>query len=501
MRHLTIMERVSLLGLAGVLVAGSRLLDSFPSISAGGSTAIDVAAVVLLAGLAVAVGRSMSHQVLGIAEAIEATARDEIGPALPRSVRGEFARIRVAIDRLRESRGERQRREREQSNFVQSEKAARRANLANMADQVETATDAGMRSIVDGSQQLRGKADHMRSSLAVVHAASTETVRAAEGSRAMNDGATRLSEEVIAALTGIADQVRRGSDVGRAAVERAHGSRATIDALAKSATDIGEIVNVITSIADQTNLLALNATIEAARAGEAGRGFAVVASEVKTLATLTGKSTEQIGGKIAEIQAAARQAAASLASVAEGIDQLSAVTSSIAATMEQQRAATQSFSSSVRETNAAVSDVAGRMAEIAEMVTRSNESAAEVAGVAGEMQHVSQVLRAEIPEIVRRALWADQRDHQRFDVTATAEVEVGGRVTQVGVLDISQGGAKLERVPGLINGSSLKVTIQDLRPLEGKVSWISTEHFGIHFNSPLAGEEVQRLLARAAKAA
>src|SRR5207244_11291638 len=100
----------------------------------------------------------------------------------------------------------------------------------------------------------------------------------------------------------IARQVTESAAIsGKAAVE-AKRTDQTVQALADSAQKIGEVVELINSIAAQTNLLALNATIEAARAGEAGKGFAVVAAEGKALAEGTRQATQQISDTMRDLE-------------------------------------------------------------------------------------------------------------------------------------------------------------------------------------------------------
>ncbi len=83
-----------------------------------------------------------------------------------------------------------------------------------------------------------------------------------------------------------------------------------VNQLNVNAQNAGSILDTISSIAEQTNLLALNAAIEAARAGEQGRGFAVVADEVRTLASRTQSSTQEINNVLLQLQEQTKQASA-----------------------------------------------------------------------------------------------------------------------------------------------------------------------------------------------
>jgi len=503
MRRLTIAERLGVVALVPLLVCFLARWIDLPALEVGslavsGALIVDVAVVVLAAGLAALVARSLHEPIEEAGETIDAMVRAELDAA-PGELSGrrtEIDRLLARVDQLSELLREQNRRDLAVIDADRRRQSDRRGNLTNMANQIENATECGMRAIVDGSLALRAKADVMRTAFEAVHVASDDTARVAESSRAMNHEATRFSEQIIEAIGAIAQQVGRGSVASRDAVARANTSREIINALAAAADDIGEIVGVINSIASQTNLLALNATIEAARAGPAGKGFAVVAMEVKSLANETGKSTEQIGAKIAEIQSRTRQVVSSLANVAEAIDQLSTVTDSIAAAMEQQRSAMEGFSANAHRTNAAVSDVAGRMVDIAKMVVTSTASASDVADVALDMQRTSEALRSEIPDIVRQALRADMRDYPRYDVDATGVVGTEGNGIDLRVFDISEGGARIAKVDGLAVGMDLMLTFRGLEPIAGKIVREAQDSFGLSFEpQKLKTEEVRRLIA------
>ena len=115
----------------------------------------------------------------------------------------------------------------------------------------------------------------------------------------------RLTEEGSKITTDAVNEIQSLSDsVGQAKV--------VITKLSENSSDIASVLDVIRGIADQTNLLALNAAIEAARAGEQGRGFAVVADEVRTLASKTQQSTQDIQKMIESLQTGVEEAVQSI---------------------------------------------------------------------------------------------------------------------------------------------------------------------------------------------
>ena len=187
------------------------------------------------------------------------------------------------------------------------------------------------------------------------------------------------TEQLSASVGEISGQVSMALEISVEAVDQANHTNNIVSGLADAGDKIGEVVELINSIAEKTNLLALNATIEAARAGEAGRGFAVVASEVKTLATQTSNATDEIRTQIASVQTTTQEAVGAIESITSTITQINEISTTIASSVEQQAAVTNEISSNMMQASQGVDEINASINEIAESARSANDETQKVA--------------------------------------------------------------------------------------------------------------------------
>ena len=321
---------------------------------------------------------------------------------IPGSDRGdEIGDLAKTVTVIRQN-AEQKAREEAETKATQDQIAAqqRRADMVRLADQFESAVGEIVETVSSASTELEASATTLTATAERSQELTTMVAAASEEASTNVQSVASATEQLSGSVTEISRQVQDSARMANEAVDQARRTNERVSALSKAAARIGDVVELINTIAAQTNLLALNATIEAARAGEAGRGFAVVASEVKALAEQTSKATGEIGQQITGIQGATEESVGAIKEISATIERLSEISANIAAAIEEQGAATQEISRNVQQAAQGTQQVSSNITDVQRGASETGSASSQLLAAAQSLSGDSNRLRSEVSKFL-----------------------------------------------------------------------------------------------------
>ncbi|MFP8968106.1 methyl-accepting chemotaxis protein [Pokkaliibacter sp. CJK22405] len=259
------------------------------------------------------------------------------------------------------------------------------------------------RQLAQASAQLEKVASHSQK-ISTEQNAAVESIVAASTEMSAVVNHVAESTQAAAAETSQADtHAIHGQDMVRSTLDSMHALQRHVDSassvIGQLSQDVGEIssvLGIIQGIAEQTNLLALNAAIEAARAGEQGRGFAVVADEVRSLASRTQQSTQDIDRMIERLKTGAtnavnsmQQGASQATRTAEQAQQTDEVLQAIGAAIRHIRDMSHQISTASEEQSSTTEDITRHITHIGDLSRDNAQEARQVTEASDYLNQLS----------------------------------------------------------------------------------------------------------------
>lgn len=368
-------------------------------------TVMSVSAGGLLLGIAIAlfIGlKAMSQPIARLKLAMEGLARNDLKIEVPeKDRRDEIGEMAKTVEVFKTNALEVERLKAAQLEVEKQAAEQRRRDMFNLADGFERAVGEIIDAVGSASTELEASSSTLATTAQRAQEL-TSVVAVASGEATGNvQSVATATEELSSSVNEISRQVQESARMASEAVNQARTTTERVSELSIAATRIGDVVELINTIAGQTNLLALNATIEAARAGEAGRGFAVVASEVKTLAEQTAKATGEISQQISGIQNATQESVTAIRDISATIERLSEVSSTIAAAVEEQGAATQEISRNVQQAAHGTQQVSTNITDVQRGAAETGSASSQVLSTAKMLATDSTRLKDEVGKFLR----------------------------------------------------------------------------------------------------
>lgn len=360
-----------------------------------------VLAIVVMLSLAGSVGFSflgVSWPLSQLSGALNRMADGESNFEISGATRGdEIGDVAKAVVVIREN-AEQRAREEADAKASRDKHAVeqRRVDMINLADAFESAVGEIVETVSSAATRLENSASTLTSTAERAQELTTMVSAASEEASTNVQSVASATGELTSSVHEISRQVQESARVASDAVGQARTTTVRVGELSKAASRIGDVIELINTIAGQTNLLALNATIEAARAGEAGRGFAVVASEVKALAEQTAKATGEISEQISGIQSATQDSVGAIREISHTIEKLSEISSLIASAVEEQGAATQEIARNVQQAAHGTKQVSSNVIDVQRDANQTRSASAQVLSAAQSLSGDSSRLRLEV---------------------------------------------------------------------------------------------------------